>query len=96
MNLTVIKSYDQYKGVLQDAEQLVALDPAAGTKDADRLELLTVILEDFERRHFSMPSPDPIDAIEFRMAGRGCVKKTWFRCWEVAVVYLRYWHVNGH
>ena len=75
MNLTVIKSFDQYKTVLHEAEEFVARDPAAGTKDADRLELLTVLLEDFERRHFSMQSPDPIDAIEFRMAEQGLRQK---------------------
>jgi HTH-type transcriptional regulator/antitoxin HigA len=75
MELSVIKSYDQYKTVLQAAERLVAKDPAAGTSDASRLELLTVLVEDFERRHFAMPTPDPIDAIEFRMAEQGLRQK---------------------
>lgn len=75
MKATVIKTYEQYKTVLQEAEQLVALDPAAGTPGADRLELLTVLVEDFERRHFALPTPDPIDAIEFRMAEQGLRQK---------------------
>jgi HTH-type transcriptional regulator / antitoxin HigA len=34
-----------------------------------------VLVEDFERRHFAMSSPDPIDAIEFRMAEQGLRQK---------------------
>lgn len=75
MKPNVIKTYDEYKSVLQAAEELVALDPAAGTPEADRLELLTVLVEDFERRHFAIPTPDPIDAIEFRMAEQGLRQK---------------------
>lgn len=75
MEPSVIKNYDQYKNVLQEAEQLVARDPAAGTSEANRLELLTVLVEDFERRHFAMPSPDPIDAIEHRMGEQGLRQK---------------------
>mgnify|MGYP001551155890 CR=1 FL=1 len=75
MELSVIKTYDQYKGVLQEAEHLVARDPATGTAEASRLELLTVLVEDFERRHFAMPIPDPIDAIEHRMVEQGLRQK---------------------
>jgi len=75
MELSVIKTYDQYKTVLHSAELLVSLDPATGTREADRLELLTVLVEDFERRHFALDTPDPIDAIEFRMTEQGLRQK---------------------
>jgi HTH-type transcriptional regulator/antitoxin HigA len=75
MEPSVIKTYDEYKTALHEAEELVALDPGAGTPEADRLELLTVLVEDFERRHFDFPTPDPIEAIEFRMAEQGLRQK---------------------
>ncbi|MGH9962832.1 MAG: helix-turn-helix domain-containing protein, partial [Pyrinomonadaceae bacterium] len=71
MELRVIKSEDDYHLVLQEAERLVARDPAAGSTDADRLELLTVLIEDYEHRQFPFETPDPIDAIEFRMHEQG-------------------------
>lgn len=46
---------------------LVAKDPEVGGSDADRLELLTLLVEDFERRQFQFKTPDAIDAIAFRM-----------------------------
>lgn len=54
---------------------MVATDPAAGTRDADRLELLTLLIEDYERRQFPFETPDPIEAIEFRMTEQGLKQK---------------------
>lgn len=71
MEAKVIKTQEQYHSVLQEAEKLVARDPAAGSKDADRLELLTVLVEDFEKKHFPLDAPDPVSAIEFRMSEQG-------------------------
>lgn len=71
MEPKVIKNEADYHLTLQEAEQLVARDPAPGSKDADRLELLTVLIEDFERHQYSFESPDAIDAIEFRMQEQG-------------------------
>jgi HTH-type transcriptional regulator/antitoxin HigA len=50
---------------------LVAIDPPLGTAEADKLELLAVLLSDYERKHFPLPDPDPIEAIRFRMEQAG-------------------------
>ncbi len=75
MELRVIRSEDDYHLVLQEAERLVARDPASGSRDAEKLELLTVLIEDYERRQFPFNTPDPIDAIEFRMHEQGLRQK---------------------
>lgn len=75
MELKVIRSEHDYHLVLQEAERLVARDPASGSKDAEKLELLTVLVEDYERRQFPFDAPDPIDAIEFRMNEQGLRQK---------------------
>lgn len=75
MDLKVIRSQNQYRSVLHEAEQLVARDPAAGSLEADKLELLTVLIEDFEKRHFPFRAPDPVEAIEFRMSEQGLRQK---------------------
>ncbi|OGS91151.1 MAG: hypothetical protein A2Z95_04975 [Gallionellales bacterium GWA2_60_18] len=71
MEPKVIKNEQSYHSILQEAERLVALDPATSSKEAERLELLTVLLEDYERREFLFETPDPIEAIEFRMNEQG-------------------------
>ena len=75
MELKVIRSEDSYHQVLQEAERLVSRDPAVGSKEAERLELLTVLIEDYERRQFPFEVPDPIEAIEFRMHEQGLRQK---------------------
>ena len=71
MNYRVIKSDDDYEAALADAERLVADDPAPGTAEGDQLELLTVLIEDYEKRQYQFDTPDPISAIEFRMEEQG-------------------------
>jgi len=75
MEPKVIKSQDEYQSVLQEAERLVARDPGLDSSDGDKLELLTVLIEDFEKRYFPIPIPDPIEAIEFRMSEQGLRQK---------------------
>jgi HTH-type transcriptional regulator / antitoxin HigA len=71
MDIRVIKNDTEYQSMLEKAEHLVSLDPTPGSKEAEKLELLAVLIEDFEKRHFPFDSPDPIDAIEYRMMEQG-------------------------
>lgn len=71
MEVRVIKSEADHRIALGEAERLVSIDPETGSAEAERLELLTVLIEDYEKRHFPIETPDPIEAIEFRMAEQG-------------------------
>src|SRR5690606_23764745 len=42
-----------------------------GTPEADELDLLLVLIKDYEDRHFEIPLPDPIEAIKLKMQERG-------------------------
>jgi HTH-type transcriptional regulator/antitoxin HigA len=71
MEIKVVRTPLEYRKLLGEAERLVALDPDAGSTEADRLELLALLIEDYEKRSFPFDVPDPIDAIEFRMQEQG-------------------------
>jgi HTH-type transcriptional regulator / antitoxin HigA len=43
----------------------------AGTPEADTLEVLVTLVDAYEANHHPIDPPDPIDAIEFRMAQMG-------------------------
>jgi HTH-type transcriptional regulator/antitoxin HigA len=71
MEPKVIRTEDQYRGYLEEVQTLVAKAPAPGSTDSDRLELLTVVIEAYENNKYPIESPDPIDAILFRMQEKG-------------------------
>jgi HTH-type transcriptional regulator/antitoxin HigA len=71
----VLKTEAEYRASMTEAETLVARDPAPGTADGDRLELLTLLIEHFESQRYSFEVPDPVDAIEFRMEEQGLLQK---------------------
>lgn len=44
---------------------------APGTPEAERLEVLGVLVDAYEDEHHAVPPADPIDALLFRMEARG-------------------------
>jgi HTH-type transcriptional regulator/antitoxin HigA len=71
MEYKVLKTDEQYEATLALAEQLIACDPEIGTADAERLELLSLLIGDYEKRTFPFRKPNPISAIRFRMEEQG-------------------------
>ncbi len=71
MDIVVIKNKVQYQDVLHALEALMDSDPARGSDDADKLELLGLLLEDYESKKVDIDLPDPVDAIKFRMEQQG-------------------------
>lgn len=71
MEAKVIRTEDQYRGYLNEVQALMASAPAPGSKASDRLELLTVLIEAYENTKYPIESPDPIDAVLFRMQEKG-------------------------
>ncbi|MGH8337778.1 MAG: helix-turn-helix domain-containing protein, partial [Gammaproteobacteria bacterium] len=43
----------------------------AGTRDGDRLEVLVTLIEAYEREHWPIDPPDPVEAIRFRLEQQG-------------------------
>lgn len=67
----VIKNEAEYDATLTEIDALLDVDPDPGTEEADRLEVLTLLVEDFESKRFPIEAPDPIEAIKFRMEQQG-------------------------
>jgi HTH-type transcriptional regulator/antitoxin HigA len=61
----VIKDQKSYESALAEINNLMDSEP--GTPEADRLELLTLLIEDYEKKTYPERIPNPIDAIRFRM-----------------------------
>ncbi len=46
-----------------------------GTPEADELELLIVLVKDYDERHYALPQLHPIDIIKLKMEERGLKAK---------------------
>jgi HTH-type transcriptional regulator/antitoxin HigA len=73
--IKVIRTDADYEAALAAVNELIEEDPSPGSSDAERLELLGVLIEDFERKHFALAAPSAVDAIRFRMEQQGLTQK---------------------
>lgn len=73
MEIRIIRTEIQCKLALLRLEEL--FDSKKGSKDADDLELLALIIEKYENEKFPIAFPDPIEAIKFRMDQLGYKQK---------------------
>jgi HTH-type transcriptional regulator / antitoxin HigA len=67
MEFKVIRTDEQYRSYLEQVMQLMSAATTSGTPESERLELLSVLIESYENSKYPIESPDPIDAIQFRM-----------------------------
>jgi len=73
MNIKPIRSAADYRAMLVEIEGLIAAAP--DTEEGERLDVLVTLVEAWERDHFPMDLPDPIDAIKFAMEQQGLTVK---------------------
>lgn len=64
---TVVKTEAQYRQYMQRIEELVAIDPSPNSSEGTELELLSLLVEDYEQKAFIFQKPDPVEAVQFRM-----------------------------
>lgn len=69
MEIKPIKSAKDYRAALKEIESLMAAK--LNTPEGDRLDVLTTLVEAWERSHFPMELPDAVEAIKFRMEQAG-------------------------
>jgi HTH-type transcriptional regulator/antitoxin HigA len=65
MEYKVIKTEEGYKQALKRLE--VIFDAELETAEGDELDLLSLLIDNYEKIHYPMELPDPIEAIKFRM-----------------------------
>lgn len=75
MNIHPIRTRKDYKSALRELSVYFDDEPEPGSEDGDRFEILTTLVEAYEAQHFPIESPDPIEAIRFRMEQGGLTVK---------------------
>ena len=65
MEFKPIKTDADYRAALKRLEKVFDAQP--GTPESDELEILGLMVDDYENKHFPIEAPDPIEAIKIRM-----------------------------
>ena len=69
MEIKPIKNEKDYNQALERLETI--FDAKSGTPESDELEVLGILIDQYENEHFPIGLPDPIEAIKFRMEQMG-------------------------
>ena len=65
MNIQPIKSESDYLTGLKRLE--VIFDAETGTPESDEADVLALMIDEYEKKHYLIEAPDPIEAIKIRM-----------------------------
>lgn len=63
MDIRSIKTETDYDWALQEIEQYFEHEPAPGTPEAERFDVLATLIEAYEAKHWPIEAPDPVSAI---------------------------------
>ena len=70
-----IRTRSDYRAALAEVSPLFDREPQLGTPEGDRFDVLVTLIEAYEREHFPIEAPDPVEAIKFRMEQKGLSPK---------------------
>jgi len=73
MDIRPIHTEAEYEAALAEIDRL--FDAAPHTYEGDRLEVLATLVEAYEEKLYSLPAPDPIEAIAYHMESRGLCRR---------------------
>lgn len=75
MDVRPIRTPDDYAWALGEVEGYFDNQPAPGTPEADRFDVLADLIEAYENRKFPIEMSDPIDVLRFCMEQSGRTQK---------------------
>ena len=73
MEMKPIKTKAACKEAFKEISAL--LNALPGSAEADRLEVLSILVEAYEEEHHPIDPPDPIEAIKFRLEQQGLTRR---------------------
>lgn len=73
MELHTIKTDAEYNKAMEVIDSLI--NSPENSEESEKLELLSILIEDYENRHYKIDMPDPIEAIKQRIEQLGLTRK---------------------
>jgi HTH-type transcriptional regulator/antitoxin HigA len=65
MDIKLIKTESDYQIALRKLEDI--FDAPVGTPESDKADILGILIDEYEKKHYPIDAPDPIEAIKIRM-----------------------------
>ena len=69
MDIAPLKNRHDYRQTLKEIETL--MQAKRNTPEGDRLDVLVTLVEAWERKHYPLDLPDPVEAIKYHMEQNG-------------------------
>jgi HTH-type transcriptional regulator / antitoxin HigA len=75
MNLQIIKTEEEYQGMLGwvDGQFDLAIEPES--EEGNRLQIALLLIKQYEDLHYSIPLPNPIEIVKIKMEEKGLANK---------------------
>ena len=73
--LKPVKTKKEYEAALQQVYALMQKDLKPRSRLSDELEVLSILVEAYEKEHYPIPPPHPVEAIKFRLEQMGIDEK---------------------
>ena len=73
MNIRPIRTRADHRAALKEIDALMSAE--RDTPEGERLDVLVTLVEAYEKRHYPLDLPDPVEAIRFRMEQKGMTPK---------------------
>ena len=71
MDIRPIRTERDYETAIEEIEPYFVQEPELGSAEADRFDVLATLIEAYERTHWPIEPPDPVDAIRYCMERHG-------------------------
>jgi HTH-type transcriptional regulator/antitoxin HigA len=73
VDIKPIKTDADYRAVLKEIEMLMTAE--LDTAEGEKLDVLVTLVEAYEKKHYPLDLPDPVEAIKFEMEQKGLTVK---------------------
>lgn len=75
MQIKPIRTEQDYETALKAVSPMFDNEPELNTPEGDYFEVMCLLIEEYEKRHYPIEAADPIEAIKFRMEQQGLTVK---------------------
>ena len=75
MNIKIIKTKKEYQQYLAWVDEMFDNKVAPKSPEGEKLQVILLLIKQYEDQHYPVPKPDPIDAIKSKMLDLGLKNK---------------------